>query len=142
MLSIGNLLFSRLIREINILSSTLVLFNKSRGNKSHRSDPFPEECHTVYSRGCWLCNSRDVQIVRFVTSLSNCQKLCIPFLVDLSKHDLRTVLCKNLESIAEDCNVHSRNLNKFCVKQNMIYNHISLDQEWKLPNAHSSSWIT
>ena len=52
-------------------------------------------------------------------------------LVDLSKHDLRTVLCKNLESIAQDCNVQSRNLNKFCVKQNMIYNHIPLDQEWK-----------
>ena len=56
--------------------------------------------------------------------------VCIRLLVDLSKHDLRTVLCKNLESIAQDCNVQSRNLNKFCVKQNMIYNHISLDQEW------------
>ena len=55
------------------------------------------------------------------------------FLVDLNKHDLRTVLCKNLESIAQDCNVQSRNLNKFCVKQHMIYNHIPLDQEWKLP---------
>ena len=28
------------------------------------------------------------------------------------KHDLRTVLCKNLKSIAQDCNVQSRNLNK------------------------------
>ena len=27
----------------------------------------------------------------------------------------------------------SRNLNKFCVKLNMIYNHIPFDQEWKLP---------
>ena len=71
-----------------------------------------------------------------MTSLSNCHKLCIRFLVDLSKHDLRTVLCKNLESIAQDCNVQSRNLNKFCVKQNMIYNHIPLDQEWKLPILH------
>ena len=52
--------------------------------------------------------------------------------VDPSKHDLRTVLCKNLESIAQDCNLQSRNLNKFCVKQNMIYNpldFIPLDQE-------------
>ena len=56
--------------------------------------------------------------------------------LDLSKQDLRTVLCKNLESIAQDCNVQSRNLNKFCVKQNMIYNHIPLDQEWKLPILH------
>jgi len=71
-----------------------------------------------------------------VTSLSNCHKLCIRHLVDLSKQDLRTVLCKNLESIAQDCNVQSRNLNKFCLKQNMIYNHISLDQEWKLPILH------
>jgi len=35
----------------------------------------------------------------------NVLKLCIRLLVDLSKHDLRTVLCKNLESIAQDCNV-------------------------------------
>ena len=76
------------------------------------------------------------RFVQFVTSLSNCHKLCIRLLVDLSKHDLRTVLCKNLESIAQDCNVQSRNLNKFCVKQNMIYNHIPLDQEWKLPILH------
>ena len=54
----------------------------------------------------------------------------------LCKHDLRTVLCKNLESIAQDYNVQSRNLNKFWVKQNMIYNHIPLDQEWKLPILH------
>ena len=71
-----------------------------------------------------------------MTSLSNCHKLFIRLLVDLSKQDLRTVLCKNLESIAQDCNVQSRNLNKFCVKQNMIYNHIPLDQEWKLPILH------
>ena len=38
--------------------------------------------------------------VQFVTNLSNCHKLCIRLLVDLSKHELRTVLCKNLESIA------------------------------------------
>ena len=53
-----------------------------------------------------------------------------------SKHDLRTVSCKNLESIAQDCNIQSRNLNKFCVKQNMIYNHISSDQEWQSPILH------
>ena len=33
------------------------------------------------------------------------------FYVDLSKQDLRTVLCKNLESIAQDCNVRSRDVN-------------------------------
>ena len=60
------------------------------------------------------------RFVQFITSLSNCHKLCIRLFVD---HDLRTVLCKNLESIAQDCNVQSRNLNKFCVKQN-IYIHI------------------
>ena len=76
------------------------------------------------------------RFVQFVTSLLNCHKLCIRLLVDLSKHDLRTVLCKNIESIAQDCNVEFRNLNKFCVKQNMIYNHIPLDQEWKLPILH------
>ena len=71
-----------------------------------------------------------------MTSSSHSHKLCIRLLVDLSKHDLRTVLCKNLKSIAQDCNVQSRNLKKFCVKQNMIYNHISLDQEWKFPILH------
>jgi len=29
--------------------------------------------------------------------------------------------------------LQSRNRNKFLVKQNMIYNQIPLDQEWKLP---------
>ena len=67
--------------------------------------------------------------VQFVTSLSNCHKLCIRLFADLNKHDLITVICKNFESIAQDCNVQSRNLNKFCVKQNMIYNRIPLDQE-------------
>ena len=76
------------------------------------------------------------RFVQFVTSLLNCHKLCIRLLVDLSKDDLRSVLCKNLESIAQDCNVQSRNLNKFCVKQNMIYKKILLDQEWKLPILH------
>ena len=57
-------------------------------------------------------------------------------LVDVSEHDLRTVLCKNLESIAQDSNVQSRNLNKFCVKQNMTYNQIHLDQERKLTILH------
>ena len=71
-----------------------------------------------------------------MTSLSNCHKLCIRHLVDLSKQDLRTVLCKNLESIAQNCNVQSRNLSKFCVKQNMTYIHIPLDQEWKLSILH------
>ena len=32
--------------------------------------------------------------------------------------------------------VFMNNLNKFCVKQNMIYNHIPLDQEWKLHILH------
>ena len=76
------------------------------------------------------------RFVQFVTNLSNCHKICIRPLVDPSKNDLRTVLCKNLESIAQDCNVQSRNLNKFCVKQNIIFNHIPLDQEWKLPILH------
>ena len=52
------------------------------------------------------------RFVQFVTSLSNSHKLCIRLLVDLSKHDLRTVLCKT-----QDCNVQSRNLNKFCVNK-------------------------
>ena len=79
---------------------------------------------------------KTVYALQFVTSLSNCHKLCIRLLIDLSKHDLRTVLFKNLESIAQDWNVQSRNLNKFCVKQNMIYNQIPLDQDWKLLILH------
>ena len=44
------------------------------------------------------------RFVQFVTNLSNCHKICIRLLVDLRNLDLRTVLCKNLESIAQDCN--------------------------------------
>ena len=56
-------------------------------------------------------------------------------LVDVSKHDSRTVYVKIL-NLLQDCNVQSRNLNKFCVKQNMTYNHIPLDQERKLTILH------
>ena len=93
--------------------------------------PVPRETHRYFIKPISsvphiktvLCT----RFAQFVTNLSNFHKLCIRLLVDLSKQDLRTVLWKNLESIAQDCNVHSRNLSKFCVKQNMIYNHIPLD---------------
>ena len=56
--------------------------------------------------------------------------------LSVSKLDFRTTLCKNLEPIAQDCNVQSRNCNKFCVKLNMLYNHIPLGKEWKLSILH------
>ena len=46
------------------------------------------------------------------------------------------MVCNIYNLIAQDCNEQSRNLNKFRVKQNMIYNHIPLDQDWKLPILH------
>ena len=46
------------------------------------------------------------------------------------------MVCNIYNLIAQDCNEQSRNLNKFYVKQNMIYNHIPLDQDWKLPILH------
>ena len=99
-----------LLSKIPILTWNLFYSNKS----THRYFIEPH-IKMLYVLVLWL-----------VISLSNFQKLCIRPLVDLSKHVLRTVLCKNLQSIAQDCNVHSRNLNKFCVN-------FLIDWEWKLP---------
>ena len=56
----------------------------------------------------------------------NCSnKLCIR-LFNLCKKKHRTILCKYLNSIAEDCNITMDNLSKYYVKQNLTYSMIPL----------------
>ena len=70
--------------------------------------------------------------VQFVQSLDKCEKLSIRLLVNLSKNDFNTVLCKNLHSIARDCNMNIDNLDKFVVKQNVKYFKTPAGVEWKI----------
>ena len=42
-------------------------------------------------------------------------------------------LCKNLNSIAEDCNILVDILSKHVVKQNLTFSRIPEDQNWKIP---------
>ena len=52
--------------------------------------------------------------------------------MNLSKNDFNTVLCKNLHSIARDCNMNIDNLDKFVVKQNVKYFKTPAGDEWKI----------
>ena len=72
------------------------------------------------------------RFVQFVQSLDKCEKLSIRLLVNLSKNDFNTVLCKNLHSIARDCNMNIDNLDKFVVKQNVKYFKTPAGVEWKI----------
>ena len=52
------------------------------------------------------------RFVAFSERLKCNKKLCIRLLYNLCKNDHRTILCKNLNSIAEDCNILVDNLSK------------------------------
>ena len=72
------------------------------------------------------------RFVQFVQSLDKCEKLSIRLLVNLSKNDFNTVLCKHLHSLARDCNMNIDNLDKFVVKQNVKYFKTPAGVEWKI----------
>ena len=57
-------------------------------------------------------------LLPFSESMNSTNKSSIRFLYNLFKNDKRTVLCKNLNTIADDCNVLVDNLSKNFVKRN------------------------
>ena len=71
------------------LAALGVLYHENRHNTIETHRYFIEPISNVPHIKTVLCT----RFVQFVTSLSNCHKLCIRLLVELSKHDLRTVLC-------------------------------------------------
>ena len=48
------------------------------------------------------------------------------------KNDQQTVLCKNLNTFADDCNVLADNMSKDFVKQNLTFSKLPDDQNWKI----------
>ena len=65
------------------------------------------------------------------------------FISNLCKHDLSTVLGRNLFSIANDCSVNSSDLCKMLVKKQMKYFEVPLEHEWKVPVLQEllSTWM-
>ena len=45
---------------------------------------------------------------------------------------MNSILCKNMNFIAKDCNILMDNLSKHYVKQNLTYLMIPLDSNWKI----------
>lgn len=73
------------------------------------------------------------RFVAFSEKLNCTKKLCIRLLYNLFKNDHRTILCKNLNSIADDCHILVDDLSKHNVKQNLTFSKIPDDQTWKVP---------
>ena len=65
--------------------------------------------------------------------MNRTNKSSICLLYNLFKNDQRTVLCKNLNTIADDCNVLVDNLSKNFVEQNLTFSKLPDDQNWKIP---------
>ena len=65
--------------------------------------------------------------------MNSTYKSSICLLYNLFKNDQRTVLCKNLNTIADDCNVLVDNLSKNFVEQNLTFSKLPDDQNWKIP---------
>ena len=65
--------------------------------------------------------------------MNSTNKSSIRLLYNLFKNDQRTVLCKNLNTIADDCNVLVDNLSKNFVEQNLTFSKLPDDQNWKIP---------
>ena len=68
--------------------------------------------------------------VSFYQTIEASSKLYIRFLSNLCTNDLKTVLCRNLFSIANDCSV---DLSKMLVKKQMKYFDVPLEHAWKVP---------
>ena len=53
--------------------------------------------------------------------------------MNLSKNDFGNVICKNLNSIANDCNIDVFNLDKYTVKENLKFYPVPEVHSWKIP---------
>ena len=66
--------------------------------------------------------------------MNSTYKSSICLLYNLFKNDQRTVLCKNLNTIADDCNVLVDNLSKKFVKTKFnVFKVVMDNQNWKIP---------
>ena len=102
-----------------------ILFNLPRDTHRYIIEPVSDNLHVK----TMLCS----RFVSFFNSLNESPKLCIRLLANVCKSDNRSVLCKNLVKIANDCNSDVSQLTKRCVKENMTFFPVPDEQSWKIP---------
>ena len=71
------------------------------------------------------------RFVKFVENNDKCCKPVIRLLSALCKQDNRTVYCKNLSSIANECGLAANDLRSRDVKQSMSFANVPLGEEWR-----------
>ena len=113
----------RLLNSWNV--SIRILFDLPRDTHRYFIEPISGVDHIKTI----LCS----RFVHFVHKLENCKKLTIRLLMNLSKNDFGTVICKNLNSIANDCNIDVFNLDKYTVKENLKFYPVPEEHSWKIP---------
>ena len=76
------------------------------------------------------------RLVKFISSLNNCNKVSIRILAKLYQHDLRTIIGNNLSEISRTCNISKENLTPGAVKHGMSYFPPPETEEWRAPVIH------
>ena len=76
------------------------------------------------------------RLVKFASSLNDCNKVSLRILANLYQHDLRTVLGKNLFEISRICNISKDNLTPSAVKNGMRYFKPPENEEWRGSAVH------
>ena len=127
----------RLYKSWNV--AVRILFNVPRDTHRYLIESLSKVRHikTV------LCS----RFVQFYNSLKECSRLSIRMLIKLSHNDYRTVMCRNLNNVAQDCNIDVNMLSKNYVLENLKYLNMPDDQAWRVPilveliNARSNNLI-
>ena len=102
-----------------------ILFNLPRNTHRYLIEPISGVFHVK----TLLCS----RFVQFYKSLIESSKLSVRLLAYLSRGDFRTVFCKNINNIADECNISVSDLCKNTVKRELKYFHAPEDQLWRIP---------
>ena len=76
------------------------------------------------------------RLVKFTSSLNDCNKVSIRILTKLYQNDLRTCLGKNLHEISRICQISKEKLTPGAVKHGMMYFSPPENEEWRGPALH------
>ena len=102
-----------------------ILFDLPRETHRYLIEPISESLHVK----TMLCS----RFVTFHNSLCNSSKFSIRLLSNLCKDDRRTVLCRNLNNIANDCQIDVNDLNKHLVKSRLKFCTVQAEDAWRIP---------
>jgi len=102
-----------------------ILYNLPRETHRYLIEPVSENLHIK----TLLCT----RFYTFYSSLSHCTKLAIRTLANIFNNDMRTVLCRNLNNIAADCNLLVTELSKNIIISTLKFSVIPPNEEWRIP---------